>query len=132
MNMITGIDNVGIAVTDLTRSIAFYEKFGFTRGQEYDADVKGCSLSCGSAVLFLFQTKQPHPQAVKREPSLAQNPPGIDHISFAVADVNQMYAELKAKEVVFLGEPADQDWGARLVGCKDPDGNNLYLLQYLA
>ena len=31
--MITGIDNVGIAVTDLTRSIAFYEKFGFTRGQ---------------------------------------------------------------------------------------------------
>ena len=41
-----------IAVTDLTRSIAFYEKFGFTRGQEYDADVKGCSLSCGSAVLF--------------------------------------------------------------------------------
>jgi catechol 2,3-dioxygenase-like lactoylglutathione lyase family enzyme len=132
MKMITGIDNVGIAVTDLTRAIAFYEKFGFIRGQDYDADVKGCSLSCGSAVLFLFQTKQPHPQTVTREPSLAQNPPGIDHISFAVADVNKMYAELKATGVVFLGEPADQDWGARLVGCKDPDGNNLYLLQYLA
>ena len=70
-------------------------------------------------------------KAVKRDPSLAQNPPGIDHISFSVEDVNQMYTELKAEGVPFLGEPADQDWGARLVGFKDPDGKNLYLLQYL-
>jgi len=75
--------------------------------------------------------KQANPQAVKRDPSLAQNLPGIDHISFLVEDVNQIYAELKAKGVTFLGEPADQDWGARLVGLKDPDGNNLYFLQYL-
>lgn len=68
---------------------------------------------------------------MKREPSLAQNPPGLDHISFLVEDVNKLYADLKAKGVVFLGGPADQDWGARLVGLKDPDGNNLYLLQYL-
>ena len=88
-------------------------------------------MNAGSAVLFLFQTKQANPQAVKRDPSLAQNPPGIDHISFLVEDVNQIYAELKAKGVAFLSEPADQDWGARLVGLKDPDGNNLYFLQYL-
>lgn len=129
--MLKGIDNVGVAVTDLTRSIAFYEKLGFARGQDYEADVKGCTMTCGSAVLFLFQTNQPNPQAVKREPTLAQNPPGLDHISFAVEDLNTLYAELKAKGVAFLGEPADQDWGARLVGFKDPDGNNLYLLQYL-
>ncbi|HKA52273.1 MAG TPA: VOC family protein [Candidatus Binatia bacterium] len=88
-------------------------------------------MNAGTAVLFLFQTKQASPQPVKRDPSLAQNPPGLDHISFAVEDVNQIYAELKAKGVSFLGEPADQDWGARLVGLKDPDGNNLYFLQYL-
>jgi lactoylglutathione lyase len=129
--MLKGIDNVGVAVTDLTRSIAFYEKLGFVRGQDYEADVKGCTMTCGSAVLFLFQTKQPNPQAVKREPTLAHNPPGLDHISFAVEDLNTLYAELKAKGVAFLGEPADQDWGARLVGFKDPDGNTLYLLQYL-
>ncbi len=68
---------------------------------------------------------------MKREPFLAQNPPGLDHISFSVEDLDKMYAALKAKGVAFLGEPADQDWGARLVGFKDPDGNNLYLLQYL-
>lgn len=129
--MLKGIDNVGVAVTDLARSVAFYEKLGFTKGYDYEADVKGCSMNAGSAVLFLFQTKQANPQAVQRDPSLAQNPPGIDHISFLVEDVNQIYAELKAKGVSFLGEPADQDWGARLVGLKDPDGNNLYFLQYL-
>jgi len=129
--MLKGIDNIGIAVTDLTRSIAFYEKLGFAKGQDYEADVKGCTMTGGSAVLFLFQTKQPNPQAVKREPTLAQNPPGLDHISFVVEDLNKLYAELKTKGIAFLGEPADQDWGARLVGFKDPDGNNLYLLQYL-
>jgi catechol 2,3-dioxygenase-like lactoylglutathione lyase family enzyme len=129
--MLKGIDNVGVAVTDLARSVAFYEKLGFTKGYDYEADVKGCTMNAGSAVLFLFQTRQANPQTVKRDPSLAQNPPGIDHLSFAVEDVNQIYAELKAKGVSFLGEPADQDWGARLVGLKDPDGNNLYFLQYL-
>ena len=129
--MLKGIDNVGVAVTDLARAVAFYEKLGFTKGYDYEADVKGCTMNAGTAVLFLFQTKQASPQPVKRDPSLAQNPPGLDHISFAVEDVNQTYAELKAKGVSFLGEPADQDWGARLVGLKDPDGNNLYLLQYL-
>ena len=129
--MLKGIDNVGIAVTDLKRSIAFYEKLGFSKGQDYAADVTGCTMTAESAVLFLFQTKQATPQAVQREPTLAQNPPGLDHISFLVEDVNTLYAELTAKGVAFLGEPADQEWGARLVGCKDPDGNNLYLLQYL-
>jgi catechol 2,3-dioxygenase-like lactoylglutathione lyase family enzyme len=129
--MLKGIDNVGVAVTDLARSVAFYEKLGFTKGSDYEADVKGCTMNAGSAVLFLFQTKQANPQAVKRDPSLAPNPPGLDHISFAVEDVRQIYVELRAKGVSFLGEPADQDWGARLVGLKDPDGNNLYFLQYL-
>ena len=114
--MLKGIDNVGVAVTDLARSMAFYEKLGFTKGYDYESDVKGCTMTCGSAVLFLFQTKQTNAGPVKREPSLAQNPPGLDHISFLVEDINKTYAELKTKGVAFLGEPADQDWGARLVG----------------
>ena len=130
--MLKGIDNIGIAVTNLERSLAFYEKLGFTKSYDYEADVKGCSINAGSAVLFLFQTKQANPQAVKRDPSLAQNPPGLDHISFVVEDVDAIYKDLKAKGVVFQGEPADQDWGARLVGLKDPDGNNLYFLKYLS
>ena len=43
--MLKGIDNVGIAVTDLRRSIAFYEKLGFSKGQDYEADVTGCTMT---------------------------------------------------------------------------------------
>ncbi len=85
--MCKGIDNVGVAVTDLNRSIAFSEKLGFAQGQDYAVDVKGCTMTCGDAVLFLLQTKQAHPRPVKREPTLTQNPPGLDHISFVVENV---------------------------------------------
>ena len=128
--MLKGIDNVGVAVTDLARSVGFYEKLGFQKGDDYEADVKGCSMTSETAVLFLFQTRH-SPQAVGREASLANNPPGLDHISFLVDDVKQSYAECRAKGISFLGEPEDQDWGARIAAFKDPDGNNLYFLQYL-
>ena len=129
--MISGIDNIGVAVTHLGRAIDFYKKLGFEKGDDFGEGVDGCTMTAGAAVLFLFQTKQANPEPVKRDESLAQNPPGLDHISFAVDDVDAIYRDLSAKGVEFSGEPADQDWGARLVGLKDPDGNNLYFLKYL-
>jgi catechol 2,3-dioxygenase-like lactoylglutathione lyase family enzyme len=129
--MLDGIDNVGVAVSDLARSVAFYERLGFTKDDDYDADVQGASMRCGSAVLFLFQTKLNDPPRVGREPSLAHNPPGLDHVSFTVGDIDADVASLRERGIVFDGEPEDQDWGARLVGFRDPDGTNLYLLQYL-
>jgi uncharacterized glyoxalase superfamily protein PhnB len=59
------------------------------------------------------------------------NAPGIDHISFTVADVDALYAKLREAGVACDGPPEDQSWGARMLGLKDPDGNNLYLLQKL-
>ena len=63
------------------------------------------------------------------ELGLFGKPPGIDHISLAVSDVDLLYTRLRQAGVVFAGPPEDQSWGARMVGLKDPDGNNLYLLQ---
>lgn len=111
--------------------MAFYEKLGFTKLGDYSADVQGCTMKSGDAALFLFETRRVGPAAVQRDQTLAQNPAGIDHISFLVSDIDTFYADLKAAGVTFAGEPADQDWGARLVGLTDPDGNNLYFLEYL-
>jgi catechol 2,3-dioxygenase-like lactoylglutathione lyase family enzyme len=86
-------------------------------------------LAAGTVQLFLFQVRRPDPAPVGRELGLFGNPPGIDHISFAVADVDALYAELCTAGVAFAAPPEDQSWGARMVGLKDPDGNNLYLLQ---
>src|SRR5262245_25062016 len=128
VRMIQGVDNIGICTTDVARSVAFYQRLGFS---EADRNERGVLMAAGAAHLFIFATQQSNPPPVGRDLGLFGNPPGIDHISFAVADVDAMYAMLRAAGVVLGGPPEDQSWGARMVGLKDPDGNNLYLLQKL-
>jgi catechol 2,3-dioxygenase-like lactoylglutathione lyase family enzyme len=127
--MVQGFDNIGVSVTDLQRSVAFYEGLGL---REVYRNERGVLMSAGHARLFLFTTRQVDPPPVSRQLGLFQNPPGIDHISFAVGDVDAIYAHLREAGVEFDGEPQDQSWGARMVGLKDPDRNNLYLLQKLS
>ena len=86
-------------------------------------------MAAGTVQLFLFAAQPSDATLLGRELGLFGNPPGIDHISFAVGDIDALYGELRGTGVVFGGAPEDQPWGARLVGLKDPDGNNLYLLQ---
>jgi uncharacterized glyoxalase superfamily protein PhnB len=88
-------------------------------------------MAAGSANLFVFATRQSNPPPVGRELGLFSNPPGIDHVSLAITDVDALYSTLRTVGVWFSGPPEDQSWGARMVGLKDPDGNNLYLLQRL-
>jgi len=126
--VIQSINNIGIAVRDLARSIAFYEKLGF-QVQDRDEETPAASLQAGHAWLYIFQTSS-RELAASRAPELVQNPPGIDHISFDVPDVDEFYDRLK-DELTFEGEPADQTWGARAVSLLDPDGNRLYFLSPL-
>jgi catechol 2,3-dioxygenase-like lactoylglutathione lyase family enzyme len=126
--MIDGVDNIGICVADLKKSVEFYQALGFTKAYENE---RGVTMVAGTAKLFIFQTRKTNSAPVTREFTLFQNPPGIDHISFAVEDVDRLYADAKAKGIVFNSEPKDQPWGARMVSLRDPDGINLYLLKWL-
>jgi len=124
--MVRGIDNIGICATDLARSVTFYEILGFSEAYHNE---RGVMMAAGTVQLFLFATSRSDAMPVARELGLFGNPPGIDHISFAVSDVDALYTTLRAASVAIDGLPEDQSWGARMVGLKDPDGNNLYLLQ---
>ena len=126
--MVRGIDNIGICASDLPRSVAFYETLGFSEAYRND---RGVMLAAGTVQLFLFATQRSDAMPVGRELDLFRNPPGIDHISLAVSDVDAFFTTLRRAGVVFGGAPTDQSWGARMVGLKDPDGNNLYLLHRL-
>ena len=126
--MIKGIENIGICTTDVAKSVAFYQRLGFCESYRND---RGMMIAAGAVQLFVFETRQSIPPLVGRELGLCSNPPGIDHISLAVADVNALYSTLRAAGVRFNGPPQDQSCGARMVGLMDPDGNNLYLLQKL-
>lgn len=124
--MILGIDNVGLAVRDLELSVAFYQKLGFTKSFQND---RGCSMTRGSIKLFLFPAADQN--VLPRSVTLEANPPGIDHLSFLVDNVDRTYLEVGARGISFLSIPADQPWGARTAVLRDPDGNNLYLLTWL-
>jgi len=126
--MVRGIDNIGICASNPARSVAFYETLGFSEAYRND---RGVMLVAGTVQLFLFAARPSDAPLVGRELGLFGNPPGIDHISLAVGDIDALYGKLRKAGVVFGGPPKDQPWGARMVGLKDPDGNNLYLLQRL-
>ena len=107
--MIKRIDNVGIAVRNLAGSIAFYERIGFAQGDMYDEEgLHGCLMSAEAAALFLFQSQHAEGEPVIRDLALQDNPPGHDHVSFFVENVDQAYSDLAAQGIVFEGEPADQ------------------------
>jgi catechol 2,3-dioxygenase-like lactoylglutathione lyase family enzyme len=121
------VDNVGICVRDLRRSVAFYGDLGFETLSENE---RGVTVARGEAKLFLFEARVGG-QAPARELGLFENPPGIDHVSFLVDDVDALHNELVARGIETAGAPSDQDWGARAFGLLDPDGNNLYFLRWL-
>ncbi|EKP95383.1 VOC family protein [Thermaerobacter subterraneus] len=123
--MVERIDNVGVAVRDLQAAESFYTRLGF-RVESRD-ETPGALLVAGDARLYLFQTNRPEGGA-RRSPDLVGNPPGIDHISFWVGDVDAAYRRLAEQGLTFATEPADQDWGARACSLHDPDGNVIFLL----
>ena len=54
-------------------------------------------------------------------------------VSFSVDNVDDTYAALKAKGVIFLNKPTDMpDWGVRVVHLYDPEDNLIELFSLLA
>jgi methylmalonyl-CoA/ethylmalonyl-CoA epimerase len=125
---IQAIDNIGICATDLARSVDFYQRLGFGVLGEND---RGVTLALGPAKLFLFSACSGGNRPVRRRLGLFGNPPGIDHISFLVDDVDALHTNLMANGIDAGPAPADQDWGARAFAVTDPDGNNLYFLRWV-
>ena len=50
-------------------------------------------------------------------------------VALAVADVDALCAEFRAKGVAIELEPTDQTWGNREMYLRDPDGNALRFIQ---
>ncbi len=122
--MIESFDNIGVAVTDYKKSVDFYGKLGFDVDYE---DGESGMLRSGNALLYVFKTSSTA-QPQSRDVSLTGNPPGIDHISFRVPDVDGVYDELIKAGLKVETEPADQEWGSRTITILDPDGNRIFFL----
>ena len=121
---------MGVAVTDLERSLAFYERVGFAVEDREPQDAVGDGAGWGRPALGL-----PEPRAAGRpaKPGPGRQPPGFDHVSLAVADVDAACERITASGLELESPPADRpDWGYRAASLLDPDGNRVFLLGALS
>lgn len=143
MKKIDGLVHVGITVSDLERSIAFYENnFGFkTLGRAafdeaffaaaptlYELEDTTCPIAIlaapGGVQIELFQFI---PQLTKEK--VPWNRAGITHFAVSTDDVLEMCKQLKANNVEFCMEPMQRDDGGYWVFLRDPDGNMIELME---
>jgi len=145
--MLTRIFHVNVCVRDMERSIAFYEKLGFNKVNDFTLDdpsvgaalgldarnLRGVFMRLGddetAPVIDLVQFIDPPPQG---EPYPTLNNVGICRIAFAVDDIDETNAHLQEMGVEFvapLNKIKTPDGAEVGVVCfKDPDGTVLELL----
>jgi catechol 2,3-dioxygenase-like lactoylglutathione lyase family enzyme len=144
--LVTGIGHIGLTVTDLERSIAFYtevlecevvmrqeKKGGYLAAivGYPEADVKMAHLTLpGSAhKLELFEYRVPRSAPRDLEPRNVGNA----HICFVVRNLDQLYARLVARGVNTFSPPVEIDTGVNRGGVGlylcDPDGITVEVFQ---
>ena len=123
-----GLTHVGLLVSDLEASAAFYERWLDARVSEaYRNEAKGFS----SRFLDFESGSRLELMAIDSLRSINAGPPpyqvriGIDHLAFVVGDevrVNALYAEMLAAGVVGAGAPRRTGDGYYEGRVRDPDG----------
>ena len=137
-------NHVGISVTDLDRSIAFYrDMFGMEllgepfvfKGPQMDEimDIPGvegrmCMIARDSMWLELFEFSNPPGKA--KDPAYPVSDRGYSHFGIMVDDVQATYDKLKAAGVPIHGRlQTFAGGGIRAAYCRDPDGNVFEIMQ---
>jgi catechol 2,3-dioxygenase-like lactoylglutathione lyase family enzyme len=131
------MDNVGVVVDDLAAAIAFFVELGLEL--EGETTVEGSSvdrlvgLNDVRTDIALMRTPDGHsrielmkfqrPTAVSVEPKNAPaNTPGIRRIMFAVDDIEDVVARLRAHGAQLVGELTQYEDKYRLCYVRGPEG----------
>jgi catechol 2,3-dioxygenase-like lactoylglutathione lyase family enzyme len=135
-------NHVGISVTDIDRSIAFYrdmlgmeplcEVFPFG-GPDFEAimDIPGvtgrmCMIGKGNLQLELFEFTQSKP----RDPEYLVSDRGYSHFGVVVDDIAATYEKLRAAGVRIHAPVISFNGGSMQAAyCRDPDGNVFEILE---
>ncbi len=120
-----GAFSISLAVKDLAKSRAFYEKLGFTSFAG-DASQNWLILKNGDHVIGLFQ-------GMFEKNTLTFNP-GWDQSARAVSgftDVRELQRRLKAQGVPLAVEADETTTGPAFFMMMDPDGNPVLVDQHV-
>src|SRR6266568_3425800 len=120
--MITGIEHTAIASPDPHKLAQWYvDHLGFVINYQ-SARGKGCFIKAadGSMIEIIESDPETHPAE-------GMKAAGLRHLALTVADFPAAHAQLVAKGVQFLTDPATVE-GNTTVFFLDSDGNILHLL----
>ncbi len=136
MNLkINRLQHIGLPITNLQTSQAFYEKLGFGAVMQAGFAYEGgqgqvAMMQRGDIVIELYQMPEPELSRVKQRPDGR-----IDHLAFDVDDIEETYALLKKEGFPIVeAQPLFLNFWAR--GCRyfnvlGPDGERLEFCQIL-
>lgn len=119
-----GAFSISLAVKDLAKSKAFYEKLGFSK-MEGDEEQNWLVLKNGSTVIGLFQGMF--------EKNMLTFNPGWDQGANPLerfTDIRQLQADLRAKNVHLESEVDEKGSGPGSFVVIDPDGNPILVDQH--
>lgn len=136
MNLkINRLQHIGLPITNLSASQAFYEKLGFAAVMRAGFDHEGgrgqvAMMQRGDIVIELYQMPEPELSRVKQRPDGR-----IDHIAFDVDDIEATYALLKSEGFHLVeAQPMFLNFwerGCRYFNMLGPDGERLEFCQIL-
>ena len=148
--LVTGVESIGITVSDLDRSVEFYSKvLSFEKVSEYEADgdalehlhgvfglrVRAARLRLGGEFIDLTEYLAPQGRAIPADSR--SNDRWFQHIAIITVDMDRAYAWLRQNKVRHAS-PGPQrlpDWNKNAGGIqafyfRDPDGHALEILSF--
>ena len=127
----TAVDHPAIACRDTRRQIDWYRRvLGMRVIAQNDADPPTALMGYDQdlrhgAVIELMPARE----AGAEPASVARFAPGLRHLALRVGDFEEALEFLKERGVEFLSEPGVATGGGRIVSFRDPEGNELQIVQ---
>jgi len=109
-------DGISLPVSDVDRSVAFYQQFGYELQIRHD---DFALLRLGEGTIGLLKMD------LSRWPSA---PRGAIHFELSTENLDALFEQLEAQGVHFASPPVDRPW-ERQMFTNDPDGYRLEIAQ---
>ena len=138
------IRHTGIVVSNIEKSICFYEKLGFKIQKDMmesgdyidnfsdlkDVQVRTVKMSLENGDMIELLWYKTHPEKPDMTRKITQI--GCSHFALTVSDLNHVYENMREDGVVFNSAPQySPDGYAKVTFCKDPDGSLVELVEVL-